>query len=135
MKPYWQHIIKKYISIVIIVSFLLLLFNNWVAAKTRPKLSLMPIEKIKIQEPIFSDQITVVEISGYLSDSCCSFHSLEINYDEERREVIITLWQSKIHDACLHVIEKFHTNVFVIFPFSAQWNVRCNNKNISVYVY
>ena len=135
MKSYWQYLIRKYISIAIIISFFLLIINNLIALAFKPKLSLVHVSNIHIEGTANTGEETEIRISGYLCCPCYELHSHDEYFNYIQREVVIKLWQEQVADSCLQVIIYYNYIIDIVFPFSGNWKVRCNNKDISVIVY
>ena len=134
MKSYWQHLIRKHISGIIIAFFFLGMMNSLIAYGFTPPLHLARVSEIDTQQTIYAGEEIDVKIEG-VRDCCAYLFSQNVYYNLKDREIVITIWEAQQSCLCVPTPEDYSTVVKVVFLLSGKWVIRCNNKSISVFVY
>jgi hypothetical protein len=134
MKSFWQHLIRKYSSAIIIGFFFLGMMNSLIAYGFTPPHHLARVSNIDTQQTICAREEIEINIEG-VRDWCDYIFSQNLYYNLKDREVVITIWEARLPCLCIPTPEDYSTVVRVIFLLSGNWVIRCNNLRISVFVY
>ena len=133
MKPFWQHLIRKYSSAIIIGFFFLGMMNSLIAYGFTPPHRLARVSNIDTQQTIYVGEEININIEGWRF--CCAYiFSQNVYYNIKDREVVIIIWEAQHSCLCVPTPEDYSTVVKVVFLLSGNWVIRCNNISISVFV-
>ncbi|MFX1567418.1 MAG: hypothetical protein ACFFCV_03520 [Promethearchaeota archaeon] len=134
MKSFWQHLIRKYSSVIIIGFFFLGMMNSLIAYGFTPPLHKARVSNIDTQQTIYAGEEIEIKIEG-VRDCCAYIFSQGVYYNLKDREVVIIIWEAQQSCLCVPTPEDYNTVVNVVFLFSGNWVIRCNNFSISVFAY
>ncbi len=134
MKSFWQHLIRKYSSVIIIAFFFLGMMNSLIAYGFTPPHHLARVTNIDTQQTIYVREEIDIKIEG-VRDCCAYIFSQNLYYNLKDREVVITLWEAQQACLCVPTPEDYSMVVKVVFVLSGNWVIKCNNMSISVFVF
>ena len=134
MKLFWQHLIRKYSSVIIFGFFFLGMMNSLIAYGFTPPHHLAHVSNIDTQQTIYVREEIEIKIEG-VRDCCAYIFSQNLYYNLKDREVVITIWEAQQTCMCIATLEDYSTVVKVVFVLSGTWVIRCNNLSISVFVH